>query len=604
VLLGERREELPGTPDADRVPLTLVPLERVLCRASGLGIASGEVEDLRPVECDVGLVNEEVGGRSQCLGLPGEPERLGQITPSGRDDRADAHALEPCAEIRVAPRVDQQLLGVPVPAELEQDTREVGSDLPDEHPVALFDECAKQLPERPLGGGWPVFEPGDVDVDPDEFRQRPPLPHLVDDRPARRRIGPRLVASAERGVDQGPSTKRGRLDRSFAGERAKESVRPLERLGQGGRAVHEREHHAAQAAADPAQITHLERRVERLRGELERPGPVASPLLDVSEPGERRGHELPRPMLAVGMDRLLSERARSLDVQFVWDIEDRGNPQDRARPNLVHGVAGRRRGLDESLDDRSRFVDLGYVVEGGAQAIEHLELHPVALGELGRRPEELDGCPGVLAVEGSYSGRAQRLRGAEAELAVLRQAELGPIPVRPLEVVADDLLLLDDPVPGDRLEPVGEGGVKPGPLALGDRVVVDNTAPIGPAPGGRPGITIRQGDRTLDCCETVKRENGPLTITVEATDDNFSELAVSLKGGCGVGVSIFYKAYNGNLADTGAPAPGIDIVWDPWAAGVDPCCYVVFVDIYDRAIVNNSYSGRHANSNWHSITIA
>jgi hypothetical protein len=133
---------------------------------------------------------------------------------------------------------------------------------------------------------------------------------------------------------------------------------------------------------------------------------------------------------------------------------------------------------------------------------------------------------------------------------------------------------------------------------------VDNTAPIGPAPGGRPGITIRQGDRTLDCCETVKRENGPLTITVEATDDNFSELAVSLKGGCGVGVSIFYKAYNGNLTDTGAPAPGIDIVWDPWAAGVDPCCYVVFVDIYDRAIVNNSYSGRHANSNWHSITIA
>ena len=135
-------------------------------------------------------------------------------------------------------------------------------------------------------------------------------------------------------------------------------------------------------------------------------------------------------------------------------------------------------------------------------------------------------------------------------------------------------------------------------------VLVDNTAPVGPAPGARPGITIRQGKRILDCCETVTRDGGPLTITVEATDDNFSELAVSLKGGCGVGLSIFFKSYNGNLSDTGAPAPGIDIAWDPWAAGVDPCCYVIFVDIYDRAIVNNSYAGRHANSNWHSITIA
>lgn len=135
-------------------------------------------------------------------------------------------------------------------------------------------------------------------------------------------------------------------------------------------------------------------------------------------------------------------------------------------------------------------------------------------------------------------------------------------------------------------------------------VLVDNTQPVGPAAGGRPRIDIRQGDKKLGCCETVQRENGPLTISIEATDDNFSELSVSLKGGCGAGHSIFYKSYNGNLADTGAPAPGIDIVWDPWAAGVEPCCYVVFVDIFDRAIVNNSYSGRHHNSNWHSITIA
>ena len=100
-----------------------------------------------------------------------------------------------------------------------------------------------------------------------------------------------------------------------------------------------------------------------------------------------------------------------------------------------------------------------------------------------------------------------------------------------------------------------------------------------PAPGGRPRIDIRQGDRVLGCCETVKRDGGPLTITVEATDDNFGVLGVDLEGGCGVGIGIFSKSYNGNLADTGAPAPGIDIPWDPWAAGVEPCCYVIYVRI-------------------------
>ena len=115
-------------------------------------------------------------------------------------------------------------------------------------------------------------------------------------------------------------------------------------------------------------------------------------------------------------------------------------------------------------------------------------------------------------------------------------------------------------------------------------VRVDNT---GPTPAQ---ISIRQGDRDLGCCETVEKDNGPLTITIEGTDDNFSELSVSLKGGCGVAHSIFYKSYGGNTADTGAPAPGIERV-DPWAAGVEPCCYVVDVRIWDRAIVNNGSRG-------------
>jgi hypothetical protein len=133
---------------------------------------------------------------------------------------------------------------------------------------------------------------------------------------------------------------------------------------------------------------------------------------------------------------------------------------------------------------------------------------------------------------------------------------------------------------------------------------VDNTAPTGPLPGGRPQITIRQGDHELGCCESVTRDGGPLTITVQAEDVNFSSLSVDLYGGCGASTHIFGKTYDGNTADTGAPAPGIDITWDPWAADVEPCCYVIFFRIWDRAITNNAWHGGHENENWMSITIA
>jgi len=134
-------------------------------------------------------------------------------------------------------------------------------------------------------------------------------------------------------------------------------------------------------------------------------------------------------------------------------------------------------------------------------------------------------------------------------------------------------------------------------------VCVDNTAPTGPG-GGRPEITIKQGDHELGCCESVTRAGGPLTITIVAEDVNFSNLSVDLYGGCGASTNIFAKTYNGNTADTGAPAPGIDITWNPWTARVEPCCYVIFFRIWDRAIVNNSWSGGHGNENWMSITIA
>jgi hypothetical protein len=89
-----------------------------------------------------------------------------------------------------------------------------------------------------------------------------------------------------------------------------------------------------------------------------------------------------------------------------------------------------------------------------------------------------------------------------------------------------------------------------------------------------------------------------------AAHARFGLLSVDLEGGCGLSVPIFSKAYNGNLTDTGAPVPSIDISWDPRAAGVEPCSYVMYVRIWDRAIVSNSYAGRHGNSSCQSITIA
>lgn len=116
----------------------------------------------------------------------------------------------------------------------------------------------------------------------------------------------------------------------------------------------------------------------------------------------------------------------------------------------------------------------------------------------------------------------------------------------------------------------------------------------------------------LDCCEKIDRGDGnKLVITLTASDENFSSIGVSLIGGCGASYDIkdaisgipLSKYYNGNIADTGYPVP-TTFLWDPWAAGVSPCCYLIYVTINDRVIANNSWSGGHSNANWHSITIA
>jgi len=139
---------------------------------------------------------------------------------------------------------------------------------------------------------------------------------------------------------------------------------------------------------------------------------------------------------------------------------------------------------------------------------------------------------------------------------------------------------------------------------------VDNVDPSQPV----INLQLQEPDgtrRALGCCEEVEQGDGNLiVITLQASDANFSRISVRLQGGCGVSLPIvatdgtsLSKTYNGDITDTGYPV-ATEFLWDPWAAGVDPCCYLIYVRIWDRAIVNNFWSGGHHNANWHSITIA
>ena len=141
-------------------------------------------------------------------------------------------------------------------------------------------------------------------------------------------------------------------------------------------------------------------------------------------------------------------------------------------------------------------------------------------------------------------------------------------------------------------------------------VRVDNTAPTKPV----IKLQLQTPDgkrRDLGCCETVEQGKGNLVIiSLQASDANFSQISVNLLGGCGASFSIvdtggnsLSKTYKGDITDTGYPVL-TEFAWDPWAAGISPCCYLIDVRISDRAVVSNFWSGGHGNENWQSITIA
>lgn len=143
-------------------------------------------------------------------------------------------------------------------------------------------------------------------------------------------------------------------------------------------------------------------------------------------------------------------------------------------------------------------------------------------------------------------------------------------------------------------------------------VRLDNT---GPFPLPRPVITLQlqKPDGTLAPlkCGKVRKGGGLILVTVQAYDPNMSAIGVTARGNSGLSVPVvsttavpLSKTYNGNVLDQGYVVP-TSFLWDPWSdPNIVPCCYLVYVEISDRTIINGYWSGGHANAGWEAIEIA
>jgi len=142
-------------------------------------------------------------------------------------------------------------------------------------------------------------------------------------------------------------------------------------------------------------------------------------------------------------------------------------------------------------------------------------------------------------------------------------------------------------------------------------VRLDNT---GPFPLPRPIITLQlqkpDGTLTPLKCGKVKKGAGLILVTVQAYDPNMSAIGVTARGNSGLSVPVvsttavpLSKTYNGNVMDQGYVVP-TSFLWDPWSdPNIVPCCYLVYVEISDRTIINGYWSGGHGNSGWEAIEI-
>ena len=142
-------------------------------------------------------------------------------------------------------------------------------------------------------------------------------------------------------------------------------------------------------------------------------------------------------------------------------------------------------------------------------------------------------------------------------------------------------------------------------------VQLDNT---GPFPLPRPTISLQlekpDGTRVPLKCGKVRKGDGLIVITIQAYDPHMSSVAVTARGNSGLSVPIvdtsntpLSKTYNGNLADQGYPVP-TEFLWDPWNdPDIVPCCYVIYVEVWDRTIINDMFPSGHYNAGWEAVEI-
>jgi len=146
------------------------------------------------------------------------------------------------------------------------------------------------------------------------------------------------------------------------------------------------------------------------------------------------------------------------------------------------------------------------------------------------------------------------------------------------------------------------------------KVQVDNENPK----IDQPEIWLEKPDGSvvpIGCCGRIQKGHGIIQIKMKAWDENFSQFTLVADGGCSgsipirdlnAGGAIVSRTYNGNIADKGESMTRT-IRWDPWAGPekVEPCCYLIILSIWDRAITNNYWSGGHGPmQKWVSILIA
>ena len=128
--------------------------------------------------------------------------------------------------------------------------------------------------------------------------------------------------------------------------------------------------------------------------------------------------------------------------------------------------------VDDRREDRLGSLQLAPVEERGRQLDLHLPLRATFLRDQARRAlEQLDrgGC--VAASRRALAGGAQVGGGARGVLrALVDESELGRVSVSLLEVVAEDLVELDE-LSATLREPLREAPVELGPGRLRERLV-------------------------------------------------------------------------------------------------------------------------------------